>query len=244
MSQREQDDFQTQQIETEVATYLLTTPDFFDRHAELLSEIQLVSPHGKRAVSLQERQIELQRDKTKSLELKLAEMVRYAQENDALQHKLQRWVRGLLAHTDAASLPDALTVSLKKEFNMPHAAIKLWSAKAEYSNEAWALGASADIASFATSLAQPFCGPNTGYEAAGWLNAAASDEIKSLAMIPLHVRPSSQIETGDTQKAACVGLLVLGSPDAERFRADMGKDFLIRIGELTSSAVSRLAQAS
>jgi uncharacterized protein len=42
--------------ETDIATFLLDTPDFFDRHAELLSEIQLISPHGKRAVSLQERQ--------------------------------------------------------------------------------------------------------------------------------------------------------------------------------------------
>ncbi|MDE2048977.1 MAG: DUF484 family protein, partial [Betaproteobacteria bacterium] len=71
--------------EQEIADYLAATPDFFDRHAELLATIQLVSPHGKRAVSLQERQIELQRDKTRALELKAAEMVRFAQENEAIQ---------------------------------------------------------------------------------------------------------------------------------------------------------------
>ena len=32
-------------------------PGFFERHAELLATVQLTSPHGQRAVSLQERQM-------------------------------------------------------------------------------------------------------------------------------------------------------------------------------------------
>ena len=48
--------------EADIANYLAHTPGFFERHAELLGSVQLTSPHGQRAVSLQERQMEMLRD--------------------------------------------------------------------------------------------------------------------------------------------------------------------------------------
>jgi len=54
--------------EVDIANYLANTPGFFERHAELLGSIQLTSPHGQRAVSLQERQMEMLRDKIRGLE--------------------------------------------------------------------------------------------------------------------------------------------------------------------------------
>jgi hypothetical protein len=51
--------------EDDIANYLANTPGFFERHAELLASIQLTSPHGQRAVSLQERQMEMLREKIK-----------------------------------------------------------------------------------------------------------------------------------------------------------------------------------
>jgi len=59
--------------EREVADYLQTDPEFFVRHAELLATVKLTSPHGNRAISLQERQMEMLRDKNKLLERRLAE---------------------------------------------------------------------------------------------------------------------------------------------------------------------------
>ena len=35
-----------------IANYLSNTPDFFERHAQLLAQVQLTSPHGNLAVSL------------------------------------------------------------------------------------------------------------------------------------------------------------------------------------------------
>lgn len=43
--------------EHDLAAYLAANPEFFERHAELLTTVQLQSPHGNRAVSLQERQM-------------------------------------------------------------------------------------------------------------------------------------------------------------------------------------------
>ena len=53
--------------ENDIAEFLANTPGFFERHAEMLATIQLTSPHGQRAVSLQERQMEMLRDKIRGL---------------------------------------------------------------------------------------------------------------------------------------------------------------------------------
>nr|MCU0966025.1 DUF484 family protein [Burkholderiaceae bacterium] len=57
--------------ENDISDYLLNTPGFFERHAELLATVQLTSPHGQRAVSLQERQMEMLRERIKGLEHKI-----------------------------------------------------------------------------------------------------------------------------------------------------------------------------
>ena len=54
--------------EDDIANFLANTPDFFERHAELLATVQLSSGHGTRAVSLQERQAGMLRDKIRGLE--------------------------------------------------------------------------------------------------------------------------------------------------------------------------------
>ena len=54
--------------EDDIANFLVNTPDFFERHAELLSAVKLTSPHSRRAISLQERQAEMMREKIRALD--------------------------------------------------------------------------------------------------------------------------------------------------------------------------------
>ena len=54
------------------------------------------------------------------------------------------------------------------------------------------------------------------------------------------LRPPQAKEQRQQQEPQAFGLLVLASPDVQRFAPDMGTDFLERIGELTSAALSRL----
>src|SRR6187551_3614705 len=86
--------------EDDIANYLANTPDFFERHAQLLASVQLSSPHGTRAVSLQERQAEMLRDKIKGLEHRIMDMIRNGNENIIIADKLQRWTRSLLMARD------------------------------------------------------------------------------------------------------------------------------------------------
>ncbi len=72
----------------DVAAYLQGHPEFFEEHAEMLAAVQLTSPHSHRAVSLQERQMEILREKNKGLELRLADLVRHGHDNDRTRHPI------------------------------------------------------------------------------------------------------------------------------------------------------------
>jgi uncharacterized protein YigA (DUF484 family) len=217
--------------EDDIANYLANTPDFFLRHAELLAAVQLNSPHGHRAVSLQERQAEMLREKIKLLEQRIMEMMRNGNENVILSNKILRWAGSLLQGSDLRQLPQQMTADIEQQFAVPQVGLRLWDLAPAYAIEPYAQGVSDDLKLFASSLTEPFCGLNTGFESVNWLHTPAS--INSLALIPLRMGLS-----GSTTPA--FGLLVLASSDAQRFTSGMGTDFLSRIGELASAALSRL----
>ena len=214
--------------EDDIANFLANTPDFFERHAELLASVQLSSGHGNRAISLQERQASLLREKIKGLETRLVEMIRHGQDNLVIAGKMQSWIRRLLQTAQARDLPDAMVQGLASEFQIPQAAIKVWGVADAYADERFATGVSGDAQTFAASLSTPYCGANAGFEAAGWLPQAA--QAQSLALIPLRAGTDAPVS----------GLLVLASPDAQRFHSGMGTEFLERLGELAGAALSRL----
>src|SRR5215471_4309703 len=110
--------------EDDIANYLANSPDFFVRHAELLATVQLTSPHGNRAVSLQERQAEMLREKIKALEHRIMDMVRHGTENGVTADRLQRWTRALLTTRDPRHLPVEIAAQLQSLFLVPQAAIK------------------------------------------------------------------------------------------------------------------------
>ena len=216
--------------EADIADYLANTPGFFERHAELLSSVQLTSPHGQRAVSLQERQMEMLRDRIKGLEHRIVEMIRHGQENIAIADRLHRTTRRLLLTADPAMLPGRIVETLKHEFMIPQAALRLWGIGPVYDDLPFAQAVSDDAKSFSASLTLPYCGVNAGFEATRWLDDPGT--VMSLAMLPLR------------QGDSCFGLLVLGSPDPTRYSVDMGTDFLMRMAEVASAALSRLRVAA
>jgi hypothetical protein len=214
--------------EDDIANYLANTPDFFARHAELLASVQLSSPHGNRAVSLQERQAEMLREKIKLLERRIMDMIRHGNENMIIADRLQRWARALFLAGAPQELPRIMAEGLQTEFMVPQVAIKLWGVADAFLDEPFAQGASADVKSLASSLMSPYCGANAGFEAVGWLPEPSA--VASVALIALRAESAPQ----------AFGMMVLASPDSQRFHAGMGTDFLERMAELGSAALSRL----
>ena len=226
--------------ETDIANYLANTPGFFERHAELLASVQLTSPHGQRAVSLQERQMEMLRDKIRGLEGKIVEMIRNGQDNVGIADKLHRWARAMMLNADPAELPDLMVRELMHQFMIPQAGLRLWGAAARFEALPFAQPVSEDVKIFATSLSAPYCGLNSGFEASKWLDDPAA--AMSMAMIPLRGEAGIGVNVVAGERA--YGMLVLASPDPTRYSADMGTEFLARIGELAGAALSRLVPAA
>jgi uncharacterized protein YigA (DUF484 family) len=213
----------------DVARYLAAHPEFFDEHPDLLAQLKLPHPQNGQAISLIERQSLALRERIRALESKLAELIRHAEENEAIADKLARWTRALLAQTDEAALAATVVDELKAVFAVPYGAVRLWAPRAELAGAAFAQPVSDDVVRLANSMAAPFCGSNVGFDVAGWMSEEPA-AIKSLAMLPLRV--GAQTET--------FGMLVLGSPDKDRFQITMGTAFLARIAELASAALARL----
>ena len=217
--------------EDDIANYLANTPDFFERHAELLAAVQLNSPHSNRAVSLQERQAQMLREKIKMLEHRLMDMMRNGHDNLLLTDKLLQWARSLFLATDPLALPGEIAAEIQDQFAVPQVGIKVWDVAPPFAQADFAQGVSDDAKLFASSLSEPFCGVNTGFEVVNWL--ADPQAAASLAILPLRSGP-----LGST--APAFGLLVLASPDAQRYNSTMGTDLLARIAELASAALSKL----
>ena len=217
----------------DVAAWLQSNPQFFEEHAELLAAVQLTSPHSHRAVSLQERQMEILREKNKGLELKLADLVRHGHDNDRTQQRMHAWQLRLLAEADSHALPYTVQDGLQQVFDVPAVALRVWNVGEAFAHIEVAQGASDDLRLFADGLRAPYCGPNSGFEAAALLER---DDIASLAMVALRVpaRPD------EDALGAAFGLLVLGSPDARRFHEGMGTAYLGQIGEVAGAALNRL----
>jgi uncharacterized protein YigA (DUF484 family) len=207
----------------EVAQFFRTHPQFFDQHPELLESIYVPHPYGGRAIPLSERQILSLRDKVKLLEAKLGELLKFGEDNDALSEKVHRLATGLLGARDFAAAAQALQFHLREDFSVPHVALRIWGRPLP-AGVAEGEAVAPELRASVEAMGAPFCGPAAGSRFLPWFGDAEA-HVRSIALVPL----------GQTK---AIGLLALGSEDAQRFYAEMGTLYLRRIGELTVAALA------
>ena len=207
----------------DIARYLRTHPQFFDQHPELLESISVPHPYGGRAIPLAERQMVAVREKLKLLEGKLAELLHFGEDNDAISEKVHRLAVALAAARDFPALARSLYFHLREDFAVPHVALRIWGkgVPADF-DEAQAVDEAQRQA--AADMGAPQCGLAAGNPFLPWFGEAA-EHVRSVALVPL----------GQT---TVFGLLALGSEDAKRFFPDMGTLYLRRIGELCAAGVT------
>ncbi len=218
--------------EAAVASYLSATPEFFDRHAQLLAKIRLPdSRGGGTTVSLLERQVEVLRERNRQLERKLKEYVDVARENDTLGARVLTMARRLIAAGDRTAVIKTVEASLREDFDagesvlvLTHATVPAGLSESRFLR---VVAADApDLRSFETlfSSGKPRCGQLRDSQR-DFLFGTGSVAIGSVALVPLGPKGS-------------LGLLACGSHDAERFNPTMSTDFLQRIGELIAAALA------
>jgi len=211
----------------DVARYLHDHPEFFDQYAETLALVTLPDPHSGRAISITEKQLFNLRDKVRALEAKLADLIGFGEENDAISDKVHGLAVALIGAADQAAVVRALYSHLGGAFAVPHVTLRLWGAGQGDGHE---FDAVADtVKAFASSLSRPYCGTVTGQESLEWFGDNAT-HLRSMTQLPLR-------ESG----GVCFGLLVMASEEAHRFYPELGTLYLERIGDMASAALLRVA---
>ena len=211
----------------EVAQYLQDNPQFFEDYADLMSRVVIPHPHGGRTISITERQMLSLRDKNRQLEAKLGELLQFGEENDAISEKMHRLGVAMIAAASFQSVLHTLNFHLRDDFSIPHVALRLWNRPDSAEELPEFAEVSAELQAFAETLGQPYCGSTSGFETSSWFGEA-SRQIRSQALIAMR-------NGGGT-----IGMIALGSEDAQRFYAGMGTLYLERLGEMASAALARV----
>lgn len=209
----------------QVSDFLRKNPHFFEKNAGLLTEIYLPSPHGSGAISLAERQQLAQRDKIRVLEVKLAELIEFAEENDATSEKVHNLGVKLITHQSFNELQQVITEAMQKDFAVTQSLLRVWLPPKDSSLTQDAVFSPVEevFSDWILGLSVPFCGAKPAV--AGNL---MGDHLQSFAFIPL-----SRLSANH----GAFGVLILASDAPHRFKSEMGTMYLERIGELVGAAL-------
>jgi len=219
--------------EERIERYLSLNPDFFERHQPLLARMRLPHMRTGSTVSLVERQVEVLREQKTDSDRRLSEFVAVARSNDTLAERIHRFTRRLLRAPSAVASLASLEASLREDFDAFHSVLVLTApiaslVTAEFGPFLRKLTPDdANIRSFEALLAtgKPRCGQVRDTQR-DFLFGPESASIGSVALVPLG-------------EGGSVGLLALGSAERERFHPGMSTEFLKRMGELITDALSR-----
>jgi len=218
--------------EERIERYLTLNPDFFERHQAVLARMRLPHMRTGSTVSLVERQVEVLREQKTDADRRLAEFVAVARANDQLAERIHRFTRRLLRAPTAAAAINTLEASLREDFDAFNSVLLLTTPIESLGNaehEPFLRKLAADdtnIRTFEALLAtgKPRCGQVRDSQRE-FLFGPEAASIGSVALVPLG-------------EAGSIGLLALGSAERERFHPGMSTEFLKRMGELITDALS------
>jgi uncharacterized protein YigA (DUF484 family) len=210
-----------------IAEYLQTYPDFFERNGALLAKLRL--PHLRDAgatVSLVERQVEVLRERNQK------ELVDVARANDGLADRIHRLTQRLIRAHALTETVGAIETSLREDFDARNSIMVLFMEAGGALGEhgrflRTAQPTDPEMKSFESLLqsGKPRCGQVRDAQR-DYLFGKDSVEIGSVALTPLGPK-------------GALGLLAIGASDVDRFHPGMSTEFLSRIGELVTYALTR-----
>ncbi len=198
-----------------VAEWLKACPGFFERHADILRDVQLKDPNRGKAISLQERQMHLLRTQNQALNERLNEMLRFGNRNDKTQELMVTWLRNLIEANNPKAVSEAIEVGLSSIFEVEVCVVL-----------------EADPI-FDALHSKPICMAYEHFptDLKDRITKAKLDDSswKSCAILALPLAEDR-----------FAGLLI-ASTDQERFSADMGAFYLKQIAGLAAAALRRVA---
>ncbi len=210
----------------EVAAWLRRHPKFLQQFPDLAISMIVPREEGP-AASLASYQLDVLRDKNRELSRRLHELFANAQENERLAVRTHQLTLALLKQGNAAGTVCAMAASLAEDFQGDLVRIVLFEPVAGLDEAEWLHvidAADARLAPFRDALAEgePICG-RLHADKNAFLYGMRAEEVQSTALLPL---PG-------------VGVLAVGSADANRFFPGMGTLFLRMMGESLAVALQR-----
>lgn len=212
-----------------IAKFLQETPGFFDEYSDIFAELKIPSPDSGSAIPLVQRQLLTLREQNQLLKGQLTGLIENASGNQRISQLLIQWCSMMLAENNANEIPNQITQGIANIFELSDISLRLWGLE-KHTTTQEANSEITDLKKFTSNNKKPICGP-----------VSISTDIASL--LPKHTQSMAIIPLKLTSTNKSIGILVLGSPDVNRFTSDMGVDFLETIAALASAALSRLSDA-
>lgn len=212
--------------EDEVISYIQENPEFFEKHASLLADIHLPSPHGDGTISLAERQQLAQRDKIEALEEHYAELILNAQDNDKIANKMHAFFIALQQANSFDAVEQLISHNLPEHFNITDTYLRIWVAPSNQKDAGNLVFNPVEepINQWVHNVHNVYCGETpTSIVVDDWFIEPA----KSVAALPLK------------HNDRVYGFLALASDQESRFYVGMGTEFLQKLADHTSAALSR-----
>ena len=210
----------------EVASYLRRHSDFLKEFPDLAMLLRLPREQGP-AASLASYQLEMMRDKNTQLSRRLHDLVEIAHENETLMVRVHTLTLALMRARDLADTVTRVVASLTEDFHTDLVRMVLFHSDPQLPVADWLLveaDGPAAMPAFAEFLkrGEPLCG-RLLQDKLDALFADKASTVQSAVLLPI----------GD------LGMLAIGSLDANRFHPGMGTVFLRLIAEAVSTAVTR-----
>jgi uncharacterized protein YigA (DUF484 family) len=214
----------------EVASYLRRHPAFLHDYPDLALTLLPPREEGK-TTSLASYQLDVLRDKNRELGRRLTELVNIANENEQLVQRVHALNLSLMREATLAGSVRRVVAGLREDFSTDFVRLVLLRADPELPAADWLIvqpqGVQAlpEFAEFFRN-GEALCG-RLQPEKLDFLFGKHAGDVHSSALHALGERD------------APLGLLAIGSADANRFHPGMGTMFLKLIAETVAAAIAR-----
>jgi len=204
--------------EREVVAYLKRHPDFFSRNEGLLLELTLPHPQNGQAISLVERQVGVLREQKQQLRDQLQQLTLAARTNEQLMGRFQQLILSLIDSDNLSEAVNYIRDALREDFHADAVELLLFDCEGEENSITSGDGR---LGAFERILEgrRTVCG-HLRAEQLDLLFGTAGNDIASAVVIPLC----------EGESEPCLGMVGIGSIDANRYHPQMGTMFVNHLG--------------
>lgn len=230
--QTKQGDIQERVSDKDVEKFLKQHPDFFEKHTQILTELQVPHITGG-AVSLVERQVDVLRKQNRKLQKQLDDLVQIARDNERLNRQVYKLTLSLMEADSISEVMDLLYKSLKTDFAADDVSLRIVASPKVVSilKRREFISNSEELKQLFGKIyedGRPLCG-RLKQAQREFLFGVSSEHVGSVALLPLMATKG-------------FGLLAIGSTDDTRFHPGMGTVYLNQMSHLISKAVLRFIE--